>query len=63
MAAVAADLVADSTDGSNESAVVSGVDFAAQIVDVDLDNVGHRGRKRPKSCLQVCYPLTRFRHL
>lgn len=41
MAAVAAELVADAANRSNEGAVVSGVDLAAEIVDVDVHDVRH----------------------
>src|SRR3989442_13666329 len=44
MAAVAADLVADAANRSNEGAVISGIHFAAKIVDVHVDDVG-RGVK------------------
>jgi len=34
-------LVADAADGADEWALVAGVDLAAEIVDVDVDNIGH----------------------
>ena len=63
MAAVAADLVADAANRSNEGAVVTGVNLAAEIVDVDVHDVGHGRRERTESRLQMCHPLPRFWHL
>ena len=37
---IAADLVADTTDGADERAIRAGIDLAAQIVDIDVDHVG-----------------------
>src|SRR6266446_660793 len=39
--AVSANLVADAANRSNQRAVVSGIDLAAKIVDVHVDDVGH----------------------
>ncbi len=39
--AVSADLVAYAANGSNQRAVVSGIHFAAKIVDVHIHDVGH----------------------
>src|SRR5258707_15572547 len=39
--AVATDLVTDAANRSNQRAVVSGIDLAAKIVDVHVDDVGH----------------------
>src|SRR6267378_1156963 len=63
VAPVAADLVADAADGSNEGAVVSRVDLAAEVVDVDVHHVRHCRRERTESRLQMCHPLPRFWHL
>src|SRR5713226_3956304 len=41
MPAVSANLVADAADRSNEGAVVTGIDLAAEIVDVDVHDVRH----------------------
>ena len=41
MLAVSADLVADAANRSNQGAVVSGIHFAAQIVDIPIHDVGH----------------------
>ena len=41
MPAVSADLIAYAANGSNESAVVSGIHLAAKIIDVHVDDVGH----------------------
>jgi len=37
---VAADLVANAADGANQGAVGAGVNLAAQIIDVDIHDVG-----------------------
>src|SRR5260370_4236310 len=39
--AVSANLVADAANRSNEGAVVTGIDLAAEIVDVNVDDVRH----------------------
>src|SRR5712692_9611696 len=41
MPAVSADLVAYAANRSNEGAVVTGIDFAAKIVDIDIHDVRH----------------------
>src|SRR5437016_13762590 len=39
--AISADLVANAANRSNEGALVSGIQFAAKIVDVYVDDIGH----------------------
>jgi hypothetical protein len=34
-------LIANATNRANKRAVIAGVDFAAEIVDVDIDDIGH----------------------
>src|SRR6266581_680936 len=46
--AVSANLVAYAADGSNEGSVVSGIYFAAKIVDVHIHDVGH--------CIKIEFP-------
>jgi hypothetical protein len=41
--AASANLVADTANRSNKRAIVAGVHFAAKVVDVDIDDVGHGG--------------------
>src|SRR5580700_11819928 len=38
--AIAADLVADSPDGPDKGAVITGIHFAAEVVDVHVDHIG-----------------------
>src|SRR5260370_32052695 len=48
MAAVSANLVAYAANRSNQGAVVSGIHFAAKIVDIDIHDVGH--------CIKIEFP-------
>lgn len=38
---ISADLIADTANRSNEPAVMPKINFAAQVVDVDVDDIGH----------------------
>lgn len=41
MCATTSDLIANASNGANKWAVIAGVDFAAEIVDVDIHDIGH----------------------
>ena len=62
---IPADLIAHAANGPNESVVVAGIYFApqVQVVDVDVDDVGHGRRQRPQPRLQMRDPLPRLGHL
>jgi hypothetical protein len=37
---IAADLVADATDSADQGAIGAGVYFAAEVIDIDVDDIG-----------------------
>ena len=38
---IAADLIADAADGTNQGTIGAGINFAAQVVDIDIHDIGH----------------------